>query len=186
MNAAERAQHLRDLEPEPEFSATARRLFIPTNPHAGVGEIPESEFEYANPVTLNNVVLLYGNAKIELADKSDRAHKQLDAAKLAKRQAERQLESYEFRLLRTHPAPKGVTTLKLIAAHLDQAAFLDGTLTQYEELREEVVKWDDEVHRVQGALKRLDDWGSAIDSAINSITVHLSYLKAEWQHGGRR
>lgn len=172
-----------NLAPDEPLSAAAQRLLIPTNPSASVGLVPESEFEYANPVTLNNVVLLYGNAKIELADKSDRAHKRLDAAKLELRKAERQVEDFEFRLLRTHPTSK--TTLKLIAAHLDQAAFQEDTIAQYDELRAHVRACEDAVHRAHGVVARLKDWSDAIDSAINSITVHLSYVKAEWQNGGR-
>lgn len=175
------------IEPlEERLGATAQRLMIPTNPSVEVATLEPREFEYANPVTLNNLLLLYGNARIELGDKLERANKRLEGAKLEKRKAERQLEDFETARLRTSPAPRGVSTLKLLAAHIESAAFLEGLSDQYDELREALAEAEDAVHAAQAGVNRLKDWGDTLEAATNSITVHLSYVKAEWQHAGRR
>jgi hypothetical protein len=169
-----------------ELSPSALRLTIPTNPNVDISVVPTAEFEYANPVTLNNMLLLYGNAVIELAGKRDRAGKRLEAAKLERRKAERQLEDFEQGLLRTHPAPRGVTTLKLLAAHIEAAAFSDDTSDQYDDLRNAVRTAEDAVEAANAQISTLKGWGDAIETASGNITVHLSYVKAEWNHSGRR
>lgn len=168
------------------LGATAARLLIPTNPNVQVAEVAPKEFEYANPTTLNNLLILYGNARIELGDKSEKANKALEAAKLEKRKAERQLEDFEKRLLREKPVPRGITTLKLIGAHLEAAAFLEQTSDQYDLLRDAVRDAEDAEYAASAQVRRYKDWAETIQAAVDSITVHLSYIKHEWRDAGRR
>lgn len=176
------------------LSKRAVRLMLPTNPTvdpdvdpAVVGETP---VEYCNPVALNNRVVFLANAMIEGSDEVSRLIKQSRAAKLAKRKAERQFEDFEHRILRIHAAPKGASSLKALAAHIQKAAFeQDDTGTQYEELLAAVRKAEDEVADCEGQIAEIRVWLDAIEAAQTAITTHLSFVKAEinqTRRGGQR
>lgn len=168
-------------------SKTALKLTIPVNP--GSAEAPErsantEQFEYANPVTLNNRLILYGNAVIDATDRLNAYNLKIEEAKLSKREAERQLEGFEGRLLRSYPPEKNLSTLKLVQAYVERMAFdRDGTGEQYLELREALEKAEDAVHHWQAKAENLRTWLKAIELASHNITTHLSFVKFDGRLG---
>jgi chromosome segregation ATPase len=108
------------------------------------------------------------------------------AAKLGKRKAERQLDQFEERILRIHPAPKGNNTLKALTAHIQKAAFeKEDTGAQYEQLREDFETAEDALIGIDSKLSQVRMWLDAIDAAQEAIRTHLSWVKAD-AGGGRR
>lgn len=167
------------------LSALAEGLLIPTNPTVDLSASPIGDFEYANPVTLNNQLLLYGNAVIQATDRIAACHKQIEAAKLAKRKAERQLEDFEQAILRKYPLPKGTGTLKVIDAYIARMAVEEKLHEQYADLKDEVRKQDDERAKWEAREKTTRMWLDAIDRASQNITTHLSFVKYESGPGRR-
>lgn len=169
-----------------ELSNMASKLLIPVNEAAAEAPSGQEEFEYANPVTLNNRLILYGNAVIEATDRLNRITKQIEAAKHAKRTAERVLAEYETRLLRKYPSQKNLTTLKLVQAHLDRVAFdLDDTAEQYDGLRKDVEKAEDAQEHWEAKAGEIRMWMKAIETASQNIMTHLSFVKFGGALGGR-
>lgn len=167
-------------------SAIAKRLTIPTNPTVSPDVDPSGDYEYANPVALNNRVVLYANAIIECTDLISQYSTRLEAAKLAKRKAERQLEDFEGRLLRVHPAPKGHNTLKALQSHIEKVAWeKDETGDQYHELQDALRKAEDDVARWAAKMAQQRDWLEAIKLASHNVGTFLSYVKFDSQLGGR-
>jgi chromosome segregation ATPase len=173
---------------EGTLSAAAKRLLIPTNPHVSPDVDPSTsgDFEYTNPVALNNRVVLYANALIECTDLIVQYQNRLEGAKLEKRTAERQIEDFEGRLLRQHPTPKGHNTLKALQAHIEKTAFeVDDTGDQYHDLREALRKAEDKVAKWQSKLSGQRDWLEAIKLASQNVGYHLSYVKFDSHLSGR-
>jgi chromosome segregation ATPase len=166
---------------EKAASKTAALLTIPVNEHSGEAPgVPAAseQFEYANPVTLKNRLILYANAVIEATDKLNDINDAIASAKSAKRHAENDLESYEGRLLRLFPPEKNLTTLKLVQAYLERVAHdRDDTADQYYMLREAVKKAEENVAKAQAKADKIKAWLSAIETASQNITTHLSYVK---------
>jgi hypothetical protein len=173
-----------------ELSARALKLMLPTNPNVDPDVDPSrvegGDFEYANPVALNNRIVFYANATIEGTDELYRLTAKQRAAKLGKRKAERQLDQFEERILRIHPAPKGNNTLKALTAHIQKAAFeKEDTGAQYEQLREDFETAEDTLVGIDSKLSQVRMWLDAIDAAQEAIRTHLSWVKAD-AGGGRR
>lgn len=173
------------------LTARGQWLWIPTNPNVSPDVNPESrpdgEYEYANPVTVNNRLVLFANAVIAAMDELDQGISKVRQAKLQKKTAERQLRNYEQRILRSFPPPKGKNAIKLIDAHIARAAHeLDDTLEQYQELQEALDEAEDAVTRAEGRVEKLRQWLKAIELAIQACTTHLSYVKFDGAFQGRR
>lgn len=168
-------------------SKTALKLLIPVNTTSL--EAPDiaadsSQFEYANPVTLKNRLILYSNAVIEATDKLNDINDRIAAEKRSKREAERLLGSYEEQLLRTYPPGKNLTTLKLVQAYVERVAHdLDNTADQYHQLREDVEAAEDKVAEWQVKADRIKAWLQAIAVASQNITTHLSFVKFDSRLG---
>jgi chromosome segregation ATPase len=170
-----------------EVSKTAGLLLIPVN--AASAEAPgipadSSQFEYANPVTLKNRLVLYSNAVIEATDRLNDFNERIAAAKQHKRAAERDLENYEARLLRLYPPEKNLSTLKLVQAYVERISHdRDSTSDQYHELRQAVHKAEDDGAHWQTKADKVRAWLNAIETASQNITTHLSYVKFDSKLG---
>lgn len=158
-------------------------ILIPVNQEFDWSKAPETQFEYVNPVVLNNFEIKLANIYSTITQRSITAKKRLADAKDAVTTAEQELEDMELDILDRVPAPSSSKTLKLIDAHIRRAARELAVSDVHETLRAKIRKATTEVAKcaleVEGWKAQLD----AVTQASQNIQTHLSYVKNEARNG---
>lgn len=157
-----------------------KSLLVPTNPNYHWDVDPESQPEFANPVTVNNHVLRLANAGIAMAVASAKVNKQLSQAKQALKDAEHALEDFEQDLLRTSPPNTAAQkSNRLLALYVRQVAFEHGRQAEHQQLLQAQRAAQGTVDQLEIEKDTIWATSQAIKLAGEHIQTHLSFRKFE-------
>lgn len=160
------------------------KLKIPVNPDYNWDKAPEEQAEYANPVTLNNRIVELANATITVAEAIMVLQRQRGVCRSALKAAQDALEDFEQDLLVKYPPSTSATkSNRLVTTYIRTVAFQHGLQDQYRELRDRVRELELEDITLHTRLESLKTAQQGIESITVNIQTHLSYVKAERQHG---
>ena len=142
------------------------------------------QVEYANPVTVNNQVLLLANYAIEVTQSIVATNRKIRDAKEALKAAKHAKDDFQYDLMRTYPPPATATkSLALMEAFVRNSAFVAGTQEQYIELRKAV-------NAAELAMERLDidlDASKQVWDTVKLLGIHLqtflSFVKSDKKSG---
>jgi hypothetical protein len=161
-------------------------LLAPVNPSYDFDADPADQFEYANPVTLNNKLVLFTNAMIELNKRAVSLARRRERKRLEKKDLDRQLKSLRNAVLSLHPIPpSSAKNLPLTEAYIVRCLEAEGLLDQYKQLELTAGRLDDEIDFLKEEGENLRFTFQTIQLASNNITMHLSYVKQEARMGAR-
>lgn len=155
------------------------KLAIPVHPDYDF-DADSGSTDYVPPVKLNNLLILYTNAAIELTESVTKVNRRMESLKIDQKQKQRTLDRLSKELLAKHPAPASVTkNLLLTESYVRTLAKNDGLLDALNALEDEVAGLDDRIDVCKQEVKNLFDTLDLIKLASNNITVHLSFVKQE-------
>lgn len=155
------------------------KLAIPVHPEYDF-DVDSGSTDYVPPVKLNNLLILYTNAAIELTESLTKVQRRMERVKLEQKQKQRELDRLQKTLLAKHPAPTSSTkNLLLTEAYVRLLAENDGLLAGFSALEDAVAAKDDEIDRLKAEVKNLYDTMDTIKLACTNIMTHLSFVKQE-------
>lgn len=167
----------------------AARMRIPVNPEFDLEADPhENEYQYVNPVQLNNQLIVLANEQVSLAQVRVAAEREIVALKLDKRKLERKLEDLEEALLRDNPlSPSEAKSLKTIGAAVARRVKEAGNEAVFAELRDQIRDLEDKTDEQLGLAARSRIYSDTAYNVSENIKTHLSFVKYEVneakQHG---
>ncbi len=175
-----------DSEPTEREAAYFSRLEIPTHPDYDFDKDPADQFEYANPVTLNNQLVLYTNAAIGLTQTVVSLGRRRQASRLRKKDLERKLKGLRNRVLSDNPAPPSAAkNLALTEAYVFRCLDAAGKLNEAEQLEAQIAVLEDEGETMKEEVENLHFTMKTLELAGTNVMTHLSWLKAEVRNHGR-
>lgn len=161
-----------------------KRLAIPTYEGYDL-ERDSGNLDYAPPPLLNNYILLYTNAIIELAEPAVKASENLQAAKQGLSDAQLAFERFRRDTLQNQKIPTAYAkTNFLIDTYLTQVCHESDRLEEYERLEANVVQAEQAVEHWKQKVSMLSELVRKLEAACQNIQTHLSYVKAEQRLSG--
>lgn len=160
----------------PDFFA---RLRLPTKPDFDFMRDSGTE-QYVPPPVLNNYILQYSNAAIDLTEQLVVRMKDKERTRLELKDKQRFAESIRTALLAANPAPpSSAKNLQLTEAYIQSLAVRDGKKEILDEADRDIAKLETEIDKISSSLESMRFTMDTIKLAITSIQTHLSYIKAE-------
>lgn len=161
------------------------KLEIPTRPDYDV-DTDSGGADYVPPVVLNNRIVLYTNAAIELTERIVRLNRKVEGLRLEQRKVSRKRDTLRTTLLAEHPAPPSAAkNLMLTEAYvltLAKNAGLSGALSEYEDA---IAAFEDQIDLAKSDTESAKYTMNTIKLACESIQTHLSFVKQEQKLHGR-
>jgi len=158
-------------------------LKLPTNPEYQWDQ-PEGQVEYANPVTLNNRVVELANASLKASQALVVYQKRRGEIRVQQQAATHALEDFEHDLLVQFPPPPNATkSNRLLQTYLRTVATHHGKAEAYAALRKAVREAEANELEATTRIEVLRTALQAIQTVADNVQTHLSYVKAEKQHG---
>lgn len=168
-----------DSKTESKSSQFFKRLAIPTHPNFDL-ERDSGTLDYVPPVVLNNRVVLYTNALIEIAEQVVELNRGIERLKLDKRRVERLRDQRRTQLLAQHPAPTSATkNLLLTDAYVLTLAKNDGCSDVLAKWEDEIAAFDDAIDLKELEVRNCKSLTETIKLACENIRTHLSFVKQE-------
>jgi hypothetical protein len=160
-------------------------LKIPVHPDYDF-DADSGSTDYVPPVKLNNLIILYTNAAIELTESVVRLNRRIEALRLTHRQAERKLEALRSRLLagKTIP-PSAAKNLLLTEAYVRTLALTESRADEMDALDREIAAAEDALDTAKAEVGSLKYTMETVKLACDNIQTHLSYVKQEAKLLGR-
>ena len=156
-------------------------LQIPTNPEYDFGADPETQFDYANPVTLNNKLIEYANASIVVIRRLVTAQQEVAECKQELQALNAQIDDVEQEILSAYPPTTADTkTLKVLAAYIrrratedpDKAHLYFTRLNDRTELQARLLVLDAQIDNARQTFQ-------LIKLLSDQVQTHLSFVKSE-------
>ena len=168
-----------------ETRAGIRALLVPVNPGHDLRADPARQTEYVNPVTLNNMQVVYANKAIEVTEAIVANNRKLAALKARQAKAEGQLEDIERVILTEHPAPAADRkSNKLLEAYLERMAHETGRTAEIRAAREELRTIKNDMLLIEAEI----DSGRQVWAMLRLVgehgQTHLSFVKDEYKRAG--
>lgn len=160
-------------------------LLVPVNPEYDFDADPTGQFDYANPVTLNNQLVLYTNAGIELTKKVVVLNRRREKLRLDKKDVERKLKALRQNTLAKNPAPPSAAkNLALTDAYVQRCLEADGFFLEAQAHEATVATLDDKIDLMKEEAENLFFTMNTIKLASQNIMTHLSFVKNEQKMHG--
>ena len=160
-------------------------LRIPTNPDHDWDADPDGQMEYANPVTLSNLLVRYANAALVVTRRIVTANRALGRLKAGLVEKRNDLADLDHELLSKYPPPASAKALKLIDAHLRRVAEESG----YGDARKALARELRKLEAGQAVAELNRDSArqvlAGIELAGEHIKTHLAFVKSEYVRSGR-
>lgn len=177
------------LSPQPTEKERVffENMLVPVNPEYDFDKDPtENEFEYANPVTLNNKLVLYTNACFVLTEKAVVLGRRRERTRLDAKDKERTLRTLRNETLARNPAPPSAAkNLALTDAYVQRCLDLDGRLEEAQVLENEIAGLEDDAEQMKDEVENLRFTITTIRLACENIAIHLSYAKHDYNMHSR-
>lgn len=155
------------------------RLTIPTHPDYDM-ERDSGTMDYVPPVVLNNYVVLYLNAAIELTKSIVVKNKEIERLRLERNEKDRFVDDLRVRLLAANPAPAGDTkNLQLTEAYIHRVAEQGGQLALLQATKQDVAQIDDRIAEAKSAVESMRFTMETIKLAMTGMQTHLAFVKME-------
>lgn len=154
---------------------------IPTNPDYDFTSAPESQHEYANPVTLNNKLVQLANAYLDITSVITKGLKHRADLKQQLEASQEILEDMELDILDKVPptATSDTKTTRTIQAYIIRQLRETGLLEAYDaekahlrNLKQQQIQQDMQLEAARAVL-------NALELQSNMIQTHLSFVKNE-------
>jgi chaperonin cofactor prefoldin len=166
---------------EHTVSKWAKKLQLPTHPAYDFETDPTGQPEYVNPVTLNNYLVVYGNAQNQLSDYITTKNVRVTELKSAQRKKQRELDDFEESILRKSPPAleRHVKTLKLQNAYIAAKAAETGREVEHRGFVIALRSIEDEIEEVKSKIDTAKLWIKTLEDNTVKIQTHLSFVKSE-------
>lgn len=176
-----------EAEPSQKEQVYYENLLIPVNPDYDFdAPATDVQFEYSNPATLSNKLVLYTNAAILLTKNVVSLARKRERLRLEKKEIDRQVRDLRREVLSKNPAPPSAAkNLQLTDAYMIRALEAEGLLIGYKKLETKSADLEDEVETIKEELENLRFTMETLKLAAQNITSSLSWTKAEASMGGR-
>lgn len=160
------------------------RLTIPTHPEFDFDR-DSGTIDYVPPVKLNNLLVLYTNAAIELTASVVTQTRLIERLKLEQRAVQRKRDGLRNQLLSENPAPPSqAKNLQLTEAYVTLLAKNAARLPDLERWDTEIAKSEDQIDAAKAEVGNLKYTMETIKLAVESIKTHLAFVKQEARIGG--
>lgn len=157
-------------------------LKIPVHPHYKLGDAPEGQTQYVNPVTLNNYLIRAVNSHGTIVDMISGVNRVLGKLRAELADADASVEDLEKEMQMEHPAPTNDRkSNKLLEAYLMRIAHTSGYMDSYRSLKELVRTKKREIGLQEVEKDVLFQELQHIKLMSENIKTHLSYVKQETQ-----
>lgn len=155
-------------------------LKVPVNPEYNFDLDPAEQFNYVNPVMLNNLIVHYANCAIEVFDKLKQQRKELLEVRIALRKSVRELEDLEYDiLLGANLTKSDFKNLKDRLYFIRKTAKESEYSSQYDKARITCDELQDTVLKHEIRIESGEDMLKLINQLSSNVQTHLSYVKNE-------
>lgn len=141
---------------------------------------PNLQPEYTNPVTLNNKLVYFANAYVEVTRRLGIAYKLLAEIKLAKHDAESALKDFEAEILNIYiPTSSERQNNRVLDSFISRSAATHEATNEYIKLINAVREQEKKLIAIAIRIDYYNSQKSAIELAGTHIQTHLSFVKSE-------
>lgn len=155
------------------------RLTIPTHPDYDL-ERDSGSIDYVPPAVLNNYVVLYLNAAVELTKSIVVKNQEIERLRLERNEKERFVDGIRMALLANNPIPASATkNLQLTDAHVHSLAAQSGQLQLLQQAKTDVAQMDDQIATAKSAVESMRFTMETIKLAMTGMQTHLAFIKME-------
>lgn len=161
-------------------------LLVPTNTEYSFNEDPEDQLSYVNPVTLNNLLIKYANAAVEITSKIVVLKKAKVELDIQIRELKHSIEDMESDILQENEgSANDHKNLKAQAAFVRKKAKETGRYDTLAELESTLEKHEVERMKKQVAIENASSTLELIEQLSQNVQTHLSFVKNEMRHTGK-
>jgi hypothetical protein len=166
---------------ETEAPSMFDALMVPVNPEYDFNKEPqENEFEYANPVTVNNQEILYANAAMQVTKLHVKANKKIAAAKLELKATREAREDIERKIVvQSPPGTNDSKNTRLMEAYIWRTAAATGKAEELQRLLQEERRLTARILDLEATAENLKLTQQTIKLAGEHGQTFLSYVKDE-------
>ena len=161
-------------------------LLVPTNEEYSFAEDPDEQLSYVNPVTLNNLLIKYANAAVEVTSKIVVLKKAKVELDITIRELKQDIADLESDILQENEgSANDHKNLKAQAAFVRKKAKETGRFDTLAELEQRLEAAEIERMKKQLAIENASSTLDLIDQLSQNVQTHLSFVKNEMRHTGR-
>ncbi len=160
-------------------------LRIPVNPEYDWSRTPDDQpGDYVNPVELNNKVVQYTNALIELTDRIQGLQLRRAEERIDRKRAEARVAQLRQDILQRHPAPTADRKSNaLLDAYVGRMAHETGLAKLLGDAEDHLARAEEAIERTDAELEACRQQTYMLKDAMEGIRTHLAVRKFEHQLG---
>jgi hypothetical protein len=154
---------------------------IHVNPDYDLSKPPEdNDFQYVNPVALNNEIVTISNEMLTLAEAQAEAVRKKVKANLELSKAKRTLEQLEQVILSVNPLTATESkSLKTIATAIAVRAHEQGKVEELSAVQGQIAALEDIVTELEAVERVAQLYWKTGEALCESIKTHLAFVKAD-------
>lgn len=159
-----------------------QRLKVPTHPEFDLDR-DSGTLTYVPPVKLNNLLVVYVNAMLEVGEDMVQLIRNVEGLKVQRKRAEQDHARVVRELFTAAPIPANATkNLPLTEAYARTLAQEAGRLGELDQLRADMEGYELDIQHDQAEIEAAKRMLELLQMASDNIKTHLSYVKSEQRY----